>query len=209
MFEDYQGLALETVDGGLLEDVTVTNLTLRDIASAPIFLRLGSRLRGPAGTHVGELRRISLNNVIVSNAASRYASIISGIPGHYIEDIRLSDIYVQQQGGGIRDSAFIRPPEKENEYPEPTMFDTMPAYALYVRHAKGIKLSNIQTRSSKEDMRPAFILEDVQNADFFHVDAQHAPGAPAFVLENITGFSVSQSTPVVDTRLAHVDKKML
>jgi polygalacturonase len=38
-----RGLALETVDGGLLEDVTIANVTMRDIWNAPIFLRPGSR----------------------------------------------------------------------------------------------------------------------------------------------------------------------
>jgi polygalacturonase len=48
VFEGCQGLALETVDGALLEDITVTNITMRDIISCPIFLRLGARLRGPS-----------------------------------------------------------------------------------------------------------------------------------------------------------------
>src|SRR6266702_337667 len=47
VFEYCRGLALETVDGGLLEDVTISNLTMRDISNSPIFLRLGSRVRGP------------------------------------------------------------------------------------------------------------------------------------------------------------------
>ena len=49
VFEGCQGLAMETVDGALLEDITVTNITMRDIISCPIYLRLGARLRGPKG----------------------------------------------------------------------------------------------------------------------------------------------------------------
>src|SRR5207253_10645212 len=63
VFEGCQGLALETVDGALLEDIAVTNITMRDIISCPIFLRLGARLRGPKGTGnqstvVGTLKRV-------------------------------------------------------------------------------------------------------------------------------------------------------
>ena len=47
VFEYCCGLALEEVDGGWMEDVTITNLTMRDIVNAPIFIRLGARLRGP------------------------------------------------------------------------------------------------------------------------------------------------------------------
>src|SRR6266404_5146953 len=42
VFEYCRGLALESVDGALLEDVTISNITMRDIANCPFFLRLGS-----------------------------------------------------------------------------------------------------------------------------------------------------------------------
>ena len=100
VFDYCKGLALETVDGGLLEDVTITNITMRDIVNDPIFLRLGSRMRGPAGTPVGKLRRIIISNVIAYNAHPSNACTISGIPGHYIEDIRLSNIRIYYKGGG-------------------------------------------------------------------------------------------------------------
>jgi polygalacturonase len=66
-FNYCRGLALETVDGGLLEDVTITNITMRDIGNAPIFLRLASRMRGPDGVPVGELRRIIISNIVAYN----------------------------------------------------------------------------------------------------------------------------------------------
>ena len=80
IFEGCQGFALETVDGALLEDIAITNITMRDITSAPIFLRLGSRMRGPAGVPVGSLRRVLISNVVCSNADSRFGSILCGIP---------------------------------------------------------------------------------------------------------------------------------
>src|SRR5437016_758019 len=131
VFEFCRGLALETVDGGILEDVTINNITMRDISNSPIFLRLGSRMRGPAGVPVGVLRRVMISNIMCSNAASGLSSIISGIPGHDIEDVRLSDIYIQHQGGGSKESAAIQPPETEDKYPEPTMFGpTMPGHGF-------------------------------------------------------------------------------
>src|SRR5204863_2756595 len=92
VFDYCRGLALESVDGALLEDVTIDNITMRDIANCPIFLRLGSRMRGPAGPAVGQLRRVIISNVVVYNAEPKYASIISGIPGHDIEDVTLNNI---------------------------------------------------------------------------------------------------------------------
>ncbi len=210
VFEFCRGLALETVDGGLLEDVTITNITMRDICNSPIFLRLGSRMRGPEGVPVGALRRVSISNVICSNGASGLSSIISGIPGHEIEDIRLSDIYIQHQGGGTKEDALILPPENENVYPEPTMFgNTMPNHGFFIRHAKNIHLSNVEIVYAKEDLRPAFVLQDVTGADFFRVRAQHAAATPTFHLKRVNDFSIAQSRTVSDTLLERVEEKTL
>ena len=137
VFDHCRGLALETVDGGILEDITITNITMRDIVNSPIFLRLGSRMRGPAGTPVGKLRRVQISNVVVHNAEPRYASIISGIPGHNIEDVKLSNIRIIYKGGGTLAQAAVSPPEKESNYPEPSMFGDIPAYGFFIRHADG------------------------------------------------------------------------
>src|SRR5215467_13394077 len=210
VFEFCRGLALETVDGGLLEDVTINNITMRDISNSPIFLRLGSRMRGPEGVPVGALRRVIISNVVCSNALSSLASIISGIPGHEVEDIRLSDIYIQHQGGGSGENAFIQPPENENAYPEPTMFGaTMPDHGFFIRHAKNIHMSNLEIVCAKEDRRPAFVLQDVKGADFFRVRTQRTSGAPTFALKQVTDFSVAQSRPVADMLLETVEEKKL
>src|SRR4029078_8056178 len=80
VFDYSRGLALETVDGALLEDVTISNITMRDIVNAPIFLRLGARNRGPKETtKTGAMRRVIISNVVVYNADPKYSSIISGI----------------------------------------------------------------------------------------------------------------------------------
>ena len=122
VIEDCRGIALESVDGAILEDVAITNITMRDIVDVPFFLRLGSRMRGPEGTPVGELRRVLISNVVVSNCASRQATLITGIPGHTIEDVKLSNILVLHRGGGTKEDAAIQPPEVENGYPEPNRF---------------------------------------------------------------------------------------
>jgi polygalacturonase len=209
VFEGCQGLALETVDGALLEDIAITNITMRDITSAPIFMRLGSRMRGPAGVPVGSLRRVLISNVVCSNSESSLGSILSGIPGHPIEDIQLNDIYVQHRGGGAPESAAIRPPELENKYPEPNMFGAMPSHGFFLRHVKNISVNNVEICSLKEDARPAFVLEDVQSADFFRIRTPHTANVPTFVLTNVDDFGVSRCKYVADTQLDHVDQKKL
>lgn len=209
VFDTCGGLALETVDGALLEDVSISNITMREIANLPIFMRLGSRMRGPQGTPVGKLRRVNVSNIVVSNTAGRYASIIAGIPGYAIEDVKLSDIHILSQGGGTTEDAGIVPPEKENGYPEPTMFGTMPSYGFYIRHVRGLWMSNIEVEYAKEDFRPAFVLDDVEGADFIHIKAQHAADVPVFALNSVADFNTYLSRPIPDTHLESVKQKMV
>ncbi len=210
VFEFCRGLALETVDGGILEDVAINNITMRDITNAPIFLRLGSRMRGPEGVPVGVLRRVIISNIMCSNAASGLGSIISGIPGHEIEDITLSDVYIQHQGGGSKESAVLQPAEDENKYPEPTMFGpVLPSHGFFIRHARNIHLNNVEVVCIKEDARPAFVVQDVRGADFFRVKAQRPPDASTFALKNVADFSLTQSRPLPDTVLENVVEKKL
>ncbi len=116
VFVHCRGLALESVDGGNIEDVTITNLAMRDITNSPIYIRLGARMRGPANTPVGVIRRVSISNVVVSDADTRYASIISGVPGHPIEDVTLSNIQIQYKGGLTLDEVHLQPRELTNPF---------------------------------------------------------------------------------------------
>jgi polygalacturonase len=207
VFDHCRGLALETVDGGPLEDITVSNITMRDVVTAPIFLRLGARMRGPAGTPPGVLRRVQISNVVVYNAEPRYASIIAGLPGHPVEDVRLSNIRILYRGGGTKEQAALAPPEKETNYPEPSMFGDLPAYGFFIRHARGVELSNVEVGFMNEDLRPAFYLEDVRGANFLGVTAQKVSDVPTFVLKNVEDFNVRNSRPVSDTRVERTDSK--
>jgi len=258
VFEGCQGLALETVDGAILEDITVTNISMRDIISAPIFLRLGRRLRTPEGRPIGTLKRVIISNIVCSGSVSGLGSVISGIPGHYIEDVKISNVQVLHQGGGTKEAAAFLPPEYEDMYPEPDMFvmeprpgrngrgpdgtfvpegqgragagrgpvpgqqpgrgamggpppvrRNMPSHGFYVRHVKGIQFDNIEIKAEKEDQRPAFVLDDVQGADFFRIKGSRTAGVPVFALHDVSDFDVHMCAGVLDTQLAKVDRKTL
>ncbi len=207
VFDGCGGLALESVDGALLEDVSITNLTMRDISNAPIFLRLGRRMRGPEGVPVGQLRRVIISNIACSNSASRYASILSGIPGHAIEDVKIRDVYVQHQGGGTRETAALQPPEDETGYPDPGRFGALPSHGFFIRHVKNLEISNVEIEPLKPDLRPAFWVNDVHGAALFRVQAPRAAGVPAFVLQNVSDFHVSASQPLLkDSQIDVVER---
>jgi polygalacturonase len=120
VFEGCQGLALESEDGALCEDITISNITQRDVIQAPLFFRLGARLRGPKETTaVGTLQRVLVDNFVSYNTDSRICSILSGVPGHDIRDIKLSNVYIQHKGGNYADLVKIVPPENVDKYPDP------------------------------------------------------------------------------------------
>jgi polygalacturonase len=206
-FVHCRGLAIETVDGGFIEDVTISNITMRDITTAPIFIRLGKRQRAPVGTQIAKIKRIIIDNVVVSDAHHEYASIIAGLPESPIEDVRLSNIRIHYKGGGSREDALRDVPENEKNYPEPSMFGVLPAYGFFIRHARGITFDNVEVSFEKEDARSAFLLDDVQNIEFFRTNAELIPGAKMFVLKNVSNFSFSQSRNLKDEKFERVDKK--
>lgn len=229
VFNRSRGLALETVDGALLEDVTISNITMREVSNAPFFLRLASRMRGPAGTPVGMLRRVSISNVVVYDADPRYASIIAGIPGHPVQDVRFSNIRILYRGGLTLEQAasqpaalvntFFRPPggsgpreayavpEREAMYPEPSLFGVLPAYGFYIRHAEGIQMTGVEVGFMSLDTRPAFVLDDVRDIEFHGVRAQKAAGVPTFVLRDVEEFSVTHSQQMPDIYVKKVARQ--
>ncbi len=209
VFDGCHGLALETVDGALLEDVTITNITMRDIVDGPIFLRLGARMRGPDGIPVGQLRRVTISNIVCSNASGSMSSILSGIPGHEIEDVKLSNIYIQHRGGGSAEDAARKLAENEKHYPEPGMFGVTPSQGFFVRHVRGIEMNDVKIVCEKEDARPAFVLDNVENADFFHINAPPSATKTVFALDQVEDFSVQQSKGVPDTSSKQADSKQL
>lgn len=209
VFDGCHGLALESVDGALIEDISVTNITMRNSMSGPIFIRLGSRMRGPEGAAIGVVKRVNISNIVASGISPKYAAVISGIPGHEIEDVKISNILFLFQGGGTAADAALVLQEIENGYPRPTMFGVTPSYGFFIRHVRGLQMSNVEVRVQQPDARPPFILNDVKGVDFIHMKTQVSPQVPAFVLTNVEDFNIYQSRPIPDTHLDKVDLKNL
>jgi Endopolygalacturonase len=209
VFDYSRGLALETVDGALLEDVTISNITMRDIVNAPIFIRLGARMRGPDSLKMGACRRIILSNIVAYNVDYRHGAIISGLPGHEIEDLQMSNIRIYYKGGGPKDSIKRVVPEFENDYPEPYRWKVMPSYGFFIRHVKNLKMHDVQVSFMEEDARPPFILDDVNGAVLYDIQAQKAPGAPGILLNDVKDINIYRMDNVKDIYIKNSDKKVL
>lgn len=187
VFENCRGLALETVDGGVMEDICINNITMRDIVNSPIFLRLGARMRSPQGTPVGRMKRITISNINCFDADGRFSSIINGMPGFYVEDVTISDVKIVYKGGGTPEMAAFTPPENEKKYPEPSMFGSIPASGFFIRHAKNVILRDIQFDFLKPDARPTLYLDDVHGIKLIRVTSTQEPQVNRLIQNNVTG----------------------
>jgi Pectate lyase superfamily protein len=209
VFEGCMGLALESEDGAFCEDIAISNITMRDVVNAPLFFRLGARLRGPKeNTKVGTLRRVLVDNLVSYNTGSHICSILSGIPDYPILDIKLSNIYIQHQGGASADTAKIVLPENVEKYPDPHMFGTdTPAQGFYLRHINNLEMSHVEVQPTQPDARPTFYLDFINRADFIAVTAP--TGIPAFHLDKVTDLRILISRAAPDTQLATADGKII
>jgi len=159
-------LSLEIVDGGTMENVNVSDLTVTGTES-PIFVRLGHRGRGWLPNQqiksIGRMRGLSISNVHVRDAGP-YGCSITGLPNHPIEDVYISNIHIHHRGGITTDSLTkIRQAlldEKAAEYPEATMWGPLPAKGFYVRHAHNVTFKDIDIKTTMSDERPIFVRED-------------------------------------------------
>jgi len=208
VFEGCHGYALESMDGALLEDVAITNTTMRDLACGPLFLRLGRRLRGPKeSTKVGTMKRILISNLECYNAP-RQASILTGIPGYPIEDVKLSNIYIETVGGGLPEDANTVPAEQEDAYPDPERFGPTPSSGFFLRHMRRLEMSHVEIANTTPDARPSFSLTDVDRADFFAITAPRG-ALGAFAFHDVKDLRIGWSRAAPDTVLATVENKTL
>jgi len=178
-------IALESVDGGILENILIDNIRAINTGNA-IFIRLGHRI---PSRDKGKLNNIVIKNVFAKIAFEKpdyaytirgpelpffhniFPSSITGVPGAPIENIQLDNIKIIYPGRG--NSAFANMPlsrvkdvpEQEINYPEFSMFGELPAWGFYIRHVDGLKMNNIKIKIKKPDYRPAFVIDDVRNSN--------------------------------------------
>ncbi len=177
------GIALEVVDGGFMDQVVISNLTMTGVQT-PIFIRLGDR--NEAGLdQVGTLKNVIISNIVASDV-SRITSSITGIPGHYVENVTIRDVIFNTKGTGTAEHADRVVPQNIDGYPENRMYgDSLPAHGFYVRHAKNIHFENMRLMLRNPDLRPAIVFDDVLDSTLQNIQADlPSDGRPPFRLIN-------------------------
>ncbi|MBS1601166.1 MAG: putative Ig domain-containing protein, partial [Bacteroidetes bacterium] len=157
------GIAVETVDGGETEDITISHIQM-DHVQTPVFIRLGDRQRRSLSCMppaVSSLKNVAISH-IRATAYSRISSSVTGLPGAEIEDVYLNDIRITCPGGGTTQDAARAIPEMERSYPENRIFgNSLPASGFYFRHIQRLSVQNVDVTLRTADQRPKFVREDV------------------------------------------------
>jgi len=175
-------IAIESVDGGVIENIAVSKIIAINTGNA-IFIRLGHR----HGDRPGTVRNISIKDVYVQVPFGRpdnnydmrgpevnffhnpFPASIAGIPDHYVENVVLENIEIRYPGRASKGMAYVplsrldQVPEQVKEYPEFSMFRELPAWGIFVRHARNIEMKNVTLTLENEDFRPAFLFDDVDS----------------------------------------------
>jgi polygalacturonase len=191
-FRNCHGLALEEVDGGILENITINNIAMMDVADYPIYITLGARDRGPAAAN-GTIRNVQISNVVATGIDRMSGIQITGMPGNDIEGVRLDNIRMVFNGGGTADDAARNPRELGTGYPEPGKIGVMPAYGLFARHVRDLELDDVHVSFKTDDARPAMICSDVDGLEINDFKGQTMAGVAPARFEHVRGLYVRNS----------------
>lgn len=165
------GIKLLSVDGARISNVEISDISMENVRT-PMLFRLGSRLnvfrKGEVRQQTGSLDQVTIRNVkaIAADDAQLMPPtgiLITGVPGHDITNLTLAHIEITLAGGGTAEDAKQVVPEAIDQYPEIKTFGPkIPAYGLWARHVKGLKVINLKFNLKSKDLRPACVYEDVK-----------------------------------------------
>ncbi len=184
----YAGVSLLITDGGTLDGVTVTNMTMTN-TGFPFVIILSDRARGPEGTKIGALKNVMISNITYAGPYEKYMipqmtslwdgekydypcimpASITGQPYKKVENITLSNIHMEVLGGGTEEDKNMVVPEITKMYPKnPAFGKTLPASGIYFRHVKNITMTNVVVETINDDARNEFVFDDVTNLKIYN-----------------------------------------
>lgn len=156
----HSAISLEIVDGGSMSNIDIADITITGTES-PIFIRLADRRRPYAENapidKVGSISGIRLHDILIDGAGPTGCSI-TGIEGHPVTDVQISDVTMRHAGGQPVTAAPAD--EKIAEYPEATMWGILPAKGFWLNHTRNVTFRNVNVITDAPDERPLFVATD-------------------------------------------------
>lgn len=186
----YAGIALELVDGGALDGVNISNIAMRNV-TCPVFIRLGDRGRpvrkSAPKPNIGSVRNVTITNLDATGAGDLGCSI-TGLPGHFVESVSLRNVRIAFAGGGAIQDAQRTVDEKDANYPESTMFGTLPSYGFFVRHVRNLLFSHLELSAATLEFRPALHCSDAEGLEVSGLRSSgQGKGTPLICLDETRG----------------------
>lgn len=137
--------------------------TLRNIRISDVVAEVTIEDRAKAARAVYRNLKVDDSPGVTDREKSKAGPImITGIPGHCVEDVLLENVKISYPGGGTREDAERVVPEDIARYPEQFFFGVLPAWGAYIRHARNIEFKNVTLETRGADARRKIVLDDVE-----------------------------------------------
>lgn len=203
------GIALGTIDGSHIDSVVVENITMVPV-QVPLVVRLGDSNRQYIDTlpplPAGSFKNILLRN-ISGTGLNHLPCHVTGIPGHYLENIELKNISFTVPGGSGPYSPNFSAPENIADRPEHDLFgDSLPAYGIFMRYVNGITLDSVCITPIQPDARPMIWAYDIQNLTTENVCQDIVFSLKEEQLNNVMKVVYDVENNLIEVGIANSDK---
>lgn len=193
-FLDSMGFALQMVDGGIIENIDVSNLKMKNVKNYALYIVTGERNRTPNLTTVSTMKNVKISGVEAEDVDTMSGIQIFGMADQPIENLSLSDIKIRSKGGGTAADAALIPKDLGKQYPDPAGKPKMPAYGIFARHVRNLNLANMDFSFSSPEQRPVARFENIAGLIVDNFKGQVSDGVSLADLgPEVTGVKISNS----------------
>lgn len=155
-------LVIESMDGAVIDNINISDCEIYNSGQA-IFILLADRKRTVPGRRgrIGAISNIHFRNIIGKGFTQQYPSIITGIPGHNIQNVTFESLSLELKGGIDTNDQTVM--EYDGRYPEGSKFGNTNAYAFFIRHVDNVNFVSCEISSELPDAREWLVQQDVGN----------------------------------------------
>ena len=197
VFLSSMGFTLQQVDGGILENIEVSNLRMKDVKNYALYIVTGERNRTPDRTAVSRMKNVRISNVVAEGVDKMSGIQIFGTLQQPIEGLKLENINIISKGGGTAKDAARVPKDLGKQYPDPSGKGNMPAYGLFARHVKGLHLTNLSFTFESPDCRPVAKFENIDGLTLDRFQGQTGESLPVAIFAPDVRSVIAKDSPAV------------
>lgn len=201
-FLDSMGLAIEVVDGGIIENIEASNLKMKNVKNYVLYIVTGKRNRSPNPAATSTMKNVAISGIEADAVDTMSGVQIFGLEEQPIINLTLKDVRIRSKGGGTDSDASRSPKDLGKQYPDPAGKPNMPAYGIFARHVQSLNLENMEFSTESPDRRPVAQFEKIAGLAVTSFKGQVSEGVPFAILgPGVSDIKVSNS-PELEKSLA-------